>query len=73
MIRSLFLSMQDLNKGARRPAAVAASPIRICRSDTRAAPVADKPITTFSGDVGLTTGVMLMIVSCAGVAAPVVA
>jgi hypothetical protein len=35
--------------------------------DTAAAPVADSPTTTFSGDVGLTTGVMLMIVSCAGV------
>src|SRR6476646_569477 len=28
MIRSLFLSMQELNKGARRPAAVPAKPIR---------------------------------------------
>ena len=28
MIRSLFLSMQELNKGARRPAAVPVSPIR---------------------------------------------
>ncbi|HML07805.1 MAG TPA: 3-hydroxyacyl-CoA dehydrogenase NAD-binding domain-containing protein [Xanthobacteraceae bacterium] len=28
MIRSLFLSMQELNKGARRPAAVAAKPIK---------------------------------------------